>query len=58
MYTPPDKTNLHFIRACGRELYEVFLTDWLPLYRSLYGGSFKLWAIPCENYGRIRDGLR
>ena len=24
MYTPPDKTNLHFIRACGRELYEVF----------------------------------
>jgi len=24
MYTPPDKTNLHFIRACGRELYEAF----------------------------------
>ena len=24
MYTPPDKTDLHFIRACGRELYEVF----------------------------------
>ena len=24
MYTPPDKTDLHFIRACGRELYEIF----------------------------------
>ena len=24
MYTPPDKTDSHFIRACGRELYEVF----------------------------------
>ena len=24
MYTPPDKTNRHFIRACGRELYEAF----------------------------------
>ena len=23
-YTPPDKTDSHFIRACGRELYEVF----------------------------------
>ncbi len=22
-FTPPDKTDLHFIRACGRELYEV-----------------------------------
>jgi len=24
MYTPPDKTDSHFIRACGRELYEAF----------------------------------
>ena len=39
-----------------RRIYVIYMQ--LPPYRSLYGGSFKLWAIPCENYGRIRDGLR
>ena len=24
MYTPPDKTDLHFISPCAAKLYEIF----------------------------------